>query len=400
MQLEDIINHMPGLIAFWRFAPKQQIPWQSTYDPAAAEKSYPLYLRRAMDPKLYCAEDWPYQPLLWDTTGPLGRAIRFQRGHVFAEVPRATFDRGALDIHGRMPFTMVAYVKYVGPRLLVAGVWDAGSNDGTGWDRHAGRRQYAIFTNLFESQSTVAHLSATGASSYPQSTFPGSQFARIRAIDGDVLADGQWACVAMTFEPDTGALTAYLNGIAHPCFKTDPVERSVYHIKDEISANPVTFKHPIYHPLRFMMKFDGYDVQSTGVYEHRLDVNLFNRTITYEHDKQVNADTNGYDITIDVLRDDQSILDKPLHINAQHGNMVSLPITPQTGDQIVAQLHLPTQSVGHPIRKTVSGGAPFTIGRTTVEYDTLEHGSDFFVDGVAVFNRVLRTDELRRLAIK
>jgi len=351
-----------------------------------------------MNPQLYTPGSWPFQPLEFDTSGPIGRAIRFQRGYVFGEVPRMVFDRGALDIHGRMPFTMLAYVKYIGPRLLVAGIWDAGINDGTGWDRHAGRRQYAIFANLFHSHSTVAHLSATGASSYPQSRHPGSEFARVRAIDGGVLHDRQWGCVAITFQPQTGALTAYLNGIAHPCFQTDPVERSVYHITGEASANPVTFRHQIYHPKRFLLKFNGYDVQSTGVFEHRLDANLFDGSITYENDKLPSADTHQLVISVDVLRQGQSILDKPLRIAAQHGNTAALPQVTREGDEIVAELHGPGGRVGNPAKKLVTGGAPFTIGRTTVQYDTLEHGSDFFVDGVAVFNRVLTPDELLRLA--
>lgn len=398
MGLVRYIENLPGLIAFWRFPQLNEGTWQSAYDSQAAERSYPLYLRRAMDPQLYHANNWPYQPLEYDSTGPIGRAIHFQCGHVFGEVPRYVFDKGALDIHGRTAFTMIAYVKYVGQRLLVAGVWDAGKNNGTGWDRNAGQRQYAIFTNLFESQSTVGHLSATGAATYPQSNYPGSQFARFRAIDGDVLHDGQWGCVATTFDPTTGALTAYLNGIAHPHLKTDPVERDVYQIEGEIQANPTYFKHAIYHPTRFLMKFDGYDVQSSGVFEHRLNVNLQDNVITYENDRKNHIDTSQLVVSVDVQRANQSILFKPLQISANHSNQIKLPHPVNTGDHIVARLIGPSGQIGNTISKEITKGAPFTIGRTTVEFNTLEHGSDFFVDGVAVFNRVLTDDELRKLA--
>ena len=117
---------------------------------------------------------------------------------------------------GRRPFTLIAWTKFVGKRHLVAGIWDEG-----GWDKYGGRRQIALFGGLFGSKSVIGHISATGASSYPQSTISGSQYARCRAIDGQGFANDQWVALAMTFEPDRDEVVVYTNGTATPTNTTD-----------------------------------------------------------------------------------------------------------------------------------------------------------------------------------
>ena len=152
-------------------------------DDAVVERGYPVALRRIGDPKSYTPSDWPYADeasrLPFDASGPFGYAVRFNQGYIFAEVPRSELDKTPLDVHGRQPFTLIAWVKFIGRRHLVAGIWDEG-----GWDKYGGRRQIALFGGLFGSKGTIGHISATGASSYPQSTISGSQYARCRAIDG------------------------------------------------------------------------------------------------------------------------------------------------------------------------------------------------------------------------
>ena len=56
----------------------------------------------------------------------------------------------------------MAWVKFVGKRHLVAGIWDEG-----GWDKDGGRRPIALFGGLFGSKGVIGHISATGAASYP-----------------------------------------------------------------------------------------------------------------------------------------------------------------------------------------------------------------------------------------
>lgn len=99
----------------------------------------------------------------------------------------------------------------MGKRHLVAGIWDEG-----GWDKYGGRRQIALFGGLFGSKGIIGHISATGASSYPQSTASGSQYARCRAIDGRAFENGEWVAMAMTFDPSTKTVTVYCDGEATP----------------------------------------------------------------------------------------------------------------------------------------------------------------------------------------
>jgi len=152
-----------GLIAFWDFSLMQDGKWTSHHDDGVMKHGYPVVLRRIGDPKSYRPDEWPYtdgeSKLVFDSSGPFGHAVRFNKGYIFAEVPRSEFDRSPLDIYGRQPFTLIAWVKFVGKRHLVAGIWDEG-----GWDKYGGRRQIALFGGLFGSKGVIGHISATGAS--------------------------------------------------------------------------------------------------------------------------------------------------------------------------------------------------------------------------------------------
>ena len=252
-----------GLIAFWDFSLMQEGKWTSYHDDDVVKHGYPVVLRRIGDPKSYKPEEWPHtdeeSKLVFDSSGPFGHAVRFNKGYVFAEVPRSEFDRSPLDIHGRQPFTLIAWVKFVGKRHLVAGIWDEG-----GWDKYGGRRQIALFGGLFGSKGVIGHISATGASSYPQSTVSGSQYARCRAIDGRGFENDQWVAMAMTFDPSTEMVTVYCDGVATPTHITDPVAKDVFKYEEPVASNPYHFPWPIYSPRSFVLKFNGYDVQSSG----------------------------------------------------------------------------------------------------------------------------------------
>lgn len=265
-----VVAELPGLVAFWTFGHPQDGVWQSVYDPATSAKSYPLYLRRIGDAKRHTLETWPYtdvpSQICVDDSGPFGHALYFNQGYIYAESPRAAFDEGALDLNGEQPLTMVAWTKFSGARHMVAGIWDEG-----GWDKYRGRRQFALFGGLFGRKGITAHISASGAASYPQATVAGSQYARERALDGANFTNDQWVCMAMTFDPSTRAVKAWLNGVATPLTSGDNVENDVFDNANQQQANPYLFKWPVYSPRRFILKYNGYHVRSAGVYEHWLE---------------------------------------------------------------------------------------------------------------------------------
>ena len=234
---------MSGLVAFWHFGRSGGTAWRSCYDRTVMDRALSILLRRIGDERSYAPADWPYDDangrLQFDRGGPFGHAVRFNGGYIFGAVEREPFDGTLLELHGKRPFTLVAWVKFVGRRHLVAGIWDEG-----GWDRYAGRRQAALFAGLFGQQSVIAHVSATGAASYPQSTHAGSQFARLRALDGQPFGNDTWVAMALTHDPARAEVCAYLNGKLTPMKLTDPVAQDLFQYPEEQIANPRILQNP------------------------------------------------------------------------------------------------------------------------------------------------------------
>jgi hypothetical protein len=339
---------------------------------------------------------------MFTDTGPFGKAMRCNRGYVFLEVPRESFDGTPLDISGWQPFTLVAWVNFYGQRHLVAGIWDEGD-----WEKYAGRRQFALFGGLFGSKGVIAHISATGAASFPQSEISGSQFARMRAIDGAAFENGQWVCMAMTFDPEKKEVTAYLNGRATPNKVLDPVVADVYQEAAPRVANPFPFNWPIFSPRRFVLKFNGYRFRDSGVYEHWVEVDLVSRQITYGRIPEQPAKPGTYRVRIDLRRGGESLRSAPGEMEGVSGACWQLPegIELREGDGIETSLWQlaadgsEATRVGTPVGRTIQPGAPFTIGRALgLGGPRLDRGTEMWVDGVAVFNRVLKPEELRAIA--
>jgi len=396
-----------GLVAFWDFEREEGGRWTSYRDPRVVDRAFPVALRHIGDAAAYGPADWPYHDpdaaLVIDRSGPFGHAVRFNRGHIFADVARRDFDATPLDIHGRQPLTLVAWVKFLGPRHLIAGIWDEG-----GWDLYGGRRQVALFGGLFGSDGVIAHISATGAASYPQSTARGAQYARARAIDGCDVRNDQWLCAAMTVDPSAHQVTAYCDGAATGTWITDPVAEDVFHYGQPVASNPFDFSWPIYSPRAFVVKFNGYKVTESGVYEHWLRVDAASGDVTYDrHDAAVSSGRRDFRVTVDLLRDGVSVYPAPFTARVTPKLSLTLPVRMplRPGDELVAQLDVwdggAWHPVGTPVRYRLREGAPFTFGRALgLGDDAIDHGSQLCLDGVAVFNRVLAPAELRALSFR
>lgn len=402
------VTFMPGLVAFWNFAETGSDGlWGSSYDPRVNDRSYPVYLRRIGDTKAWRADEWrpgsPEERLVRNAGGPFGGSVRFNRGHVFGEVPRAAFDGTPLDIGGRQPFTMVAWLRFTGQRHLICGVWDEG-----GWDKYGGRRQYALFGGLFGSRSVIAHLSATGAASYPQSEAKGAQYARLRAVEGGAFEDGQWVCAAMTFDPARREVTAWRDGKALPCEQADPVIQDVFQHKRREPVNPAPFAWPIFSPRGFVLKFNGYSLAEGGVAEHWLEIEAgpparvrYNRS-----EARAGVRPARHRVRFEVARDGKSLLIEPAVFDATPGAEAALPDTLalRAGDRLLTSLERASADgsswtrVGKEIAYAMREGAPFTFGRALgLGSEERNHGSELELAGVAVFNRVLTASELRKL---
>jgi hypothetical protein len=110
---------------------------------------------------------------------------------------------------------------------------------------------------------------------------------------------------------------------------------------------------------------------------------------------------------MDVKRGESSILTAPVKVQTASNQTIRLPVLAdlQPGDELIASLDLRTdgdwQRVGKEIRYRLREGAPFTFGRALgLGTEPIDHGTQLYVDGVAVFNRVLSPDELKTLAFK
>jgi len=266
------VAETPGLVAFWDFHKAKGGKWISIHDPSLDVPSFPVSLRQIGDSNEYGLSDWPYRndesALRLDSSGPFGNAVRFNQGYLYGSVDRKLFDHTLLNLHGRKPFTMIAWTKFIGG----------------GWDKYGGRRQAALFAGLFGQKGVIAHISATGAACFPQSLARGSQYARSRAIDGQPFENRQWVSMAMVYDPDGNEVRAYLDGKMTSLALNDPVADSVYRFQEAQSANPFRFLLLIYSPRSFILKYNGYRPEE-GIREHRLMIDLNERTLEYEREE-------------------------------------------------------------------------------------------------------------------
>jgi hypothetical protein len=390
-----------GLIAFWDFDHAVGDTWGSYHDADLLAASFPLHLRRIGDPERYTAAEWPYRDadseLVFDGSGPFGHAVRFNQGFVYGAVDRGEFDGTLLDLHGKRPFTIIAWCKFIGTRHMVTGIWDEG-----GWNRYEGRRQVALFAGLFNQKGAIAHVSATGAASYPQSFENGAQYARLRAIDGQPFENNQWISMAATFNPERGEVVAYLNGEMTSLVLTDPVAQDVYQYPTEQAANPFRFPFPLFSPHAFVLKFNGYDLESSAIREHRLDVDLDAGHLIYHRDSSTASTDATFRILFEVTRGDRSLWEMPIEMEGIQGAQAELPtgFTVLPNDEVKTRLETWRQGqwvqVGTEVRRVIREGAPFTFGRALgLGAEERTHGSQLYLDGVAAFNRVLSLDELK-----
>ena len=393
-----------GLVDFWDFEKSDQQAWQSYYDSNVMEKSFPIYLRQIGDPNRYSSTNWPYNidkksKFTIDQSGPFKNAVRFNLGYIYGEIPRIEFDKSALDLSGNKPFTMIAWANFKGNRHLVAGIWDEG-----GWNKYAGRRQAALFAGLFNQKGVIAHVSSTGAASFPQSNVDGAQYARLRAIDGQEFFNNEWVAVAMTFDPEANIVKAYLNGKMTEYIVPDPVTEDVMQHDKIPPANPFVHHFPLYAPDAFQIKFNGYEFHNALIKEHRLWIDLKNKTITY--DQEGSDNTQKFRIHFDIIRDGLSILDAPIITDVHPNKSLLIPAKkPMLTDDLIMvrleeNLNNQWQQVGSTIERQIMEGAPFTFGRALgLDEDSVDHGSEeLYLDGVAVFNRVLNSNELNALS--
>lgn len=111
-----------------------------------------------------------------------------------------------------------------------------------------------------------------------------------------------------------------------------------------------------------------------------------------------------FKVSVSVTRDNTLLAGSLLEVEVTPGTELVLP-----GNTVIAQGDVITTSlfgwqdeawvaIGSEITYPVPEGAPFTLGRALgLGTEPLDHGSQLYIDGVAVFNRVLTASELQAI---
>eukprot|EP01061_Rhynchopus_euleeides_P007373 TRINITY_DN1640_c0_g1_i4.p1 TRINITY_DN1640_c0_g1~~TRINITY_DN1640_c0_g1_i4.p1 ORF type:complete len:448 (+),score=82.84 TRINITY_DN1640_c0_g1_i4:71-1414(+) len=406
MTVSEKVLTTPNLVAFWDFQTKDADGYfaaQANVNGYMQTELYPVKLRSGLTGQAYTEENWPnpQRPVIkHNIGGPFGRALNVYGSELFANVERSDFANTPLDISGYSPFTLLAWVFFPvdSHKHHIAGIWDEGS-----WDKYSGQRQYSLFRINRYGPHLFGHISATGASSYPQSNSSGAQYARVRALNGaETLTEGEWHQIAMTY--DGSYAKSFQDAVSKPYSYYDQqewVEQSVYKGDFNAVTNPKAFDWGVFHPLRFIVKFNGYSVEETGVFEHyvRVDLKAAQRTLTYGVKAKVDTSDRTYTVLYRFVRGEADLPfgTGQFFVSDTDQGSVQLPssLEVQAGDRLILTLRQNVAegiwTVGSPVTREIGAGAPFSFGRV------LGHGTEMLLSGVAMYNRVLSDAELKDL---
>eukprot|EP01064_Diplonema_japonicum_P031794 TRINITY_DN57_c0_g1_i7.p1 TRINITY_DN57_c0_g1~~TRINITY_DN57_c0_g1_i7.p1 ORF type:complete len:515 (+),score=159.38 TRINITY_DN57_c0_g1_i7:68-1612(+) len=401
------------LVAFWDFetkGPTGNFVARSNVDNEGAEEAeglYPVWLRRGHDGSEvgapgYTEATWPSSHPVTATRagGPFnGKGLNVKGTTLFATVERKSFDRTPLDISGADPFSLVAWVWFPAGsnRHHIAGIWDEGT-----WGKYSGQRQYALFRIGRYGHRLFGHISATGAASYPQAGTGGDQYARIRALNGAHLSEGEWHMLAMTH--DGAQAQSSQDGVSTPNSYEEGeewVEERVYKDAFNPVTNPKEFSWGVFHPLRFVVKFNGYDVTADQVNEHYVRVDLKSpaaqRTITYgvKAPSLPAIASRTYRVTYTFKRGGALVAQGSGSFDVRN-NAGTAHLSPslvvEADDRLQLELTRNGARVGSVVEHRMGPGAAFSFGRI------LGDGTTMVLGGVAMYNRVLSEAELQDLA--
>jgi len=428
-KLQIIQNHS-GLVGFWDFEKKDPstgfyTAYSNIVPTSGINNLYPMALAQIGDPSRYTETTWPYtnssDELIFDNTGPFGRAIKFNKGHILGLIERADFQGKPLDISGNQPFTLIVWMKTYGTKNnhFIAGIWDEGNTSGS-WSKYSGRRQFALFGGLSANKHAMGHISTTGAASFPQGSNP---YAQMRSVDGNTFttqgdAGHRWHMVAMTFDPVTKHVKSYLDGASQSYYNSSVVsaEDNIYKYfqnNNYPNLNPRVFDWPVYDTRDFTLKFDGYNINNGHeIYEHFIRVDLKSSTKTITYGNRVRnasiANSQNYRVTYEFKRNGITIPSSSGSFNITNGTgsaTLSPSLQIQNGDKIVTSLHHinpingSSTLISNNVSRSINEGAPFTVGRAIgLNSSNKGSGSQFIIDGVAVYNRVLSATELMTLS--
>ena len=389
----DLVRQIPGLVALWDFVQRRD-SWKTNnpFISIPGESGGQTY---ELEPRNISRDFWHEGPqaTLADFElfgrGPFGQAVRFSYPRSKAHLPVLTVSRknlhdSPLDIKGKgKSVTLVVWLLYEKGSHAIAGMWHEGTVTPKGEPpvvKEPGKRQFGLFAGLQAHRGGVgAHISENGGSSF------GNVYARHLAATPTKMkkfkpdmkpseTDSYWNAVGLVFHNEEDRVTAYLNGLAKEVWVENPKEsrffEHAYRAWQQGQLAAIDGIQP------------GEDANFPKDQYYRLpeDEPVETKIIERTSDRVVRLETYPFskiEATYQVKPDGK--LGKPLK-----RDLVALKSNPYYfGYDIYAP-------------KTMEQGGPFTIGR--VIHSNRHATLSAWIGGVAVFDRALSDEEMKKLA--
>ena len=389
----DIVKQIPGLVALWDFVQRRD-SWKTNnpFISIPGESGGQTY---ELEPRNISLDFWHEgkEATLEDFElygrGPFGQAVRFSSPRSVTDLPVLTVPRknlhdSPLDIKGKgKSVSMVVWLLYERGNHAIAGMWHEGTVTPRGEPpvvQVPGKRQFGLFAGLQANKGGIgAHISENGGSSFGNiyARHLASEPTKMKQIKTDMKpgeTDKYWNAVGMVFNNEENHVTAYVNGSANEVWVENPKEsrffEHAYRAWQQGQLADIDGIQP------------GEDVNFPQDQYYRLpeDEPVETKIIERTSDRIVRLETYPFskiEATYQVKPDGK--LGKPLK-----RDLIALKSNPYYfGYDIYAP-------------KTMEQGGPFTIGR--VIHSNRHATLSAWIGGVAVFDRALSDEEMKKLA--
>lgn len=381
----NAVKNVPNLVAFWDFVKRETDGERRfvAHVPSDSPTNYPL------DAANYIKDYWgkgreaTYADFPTLGRGPFGNAIRIVKEsdpdfRPFLYVPRSRLHDTPLDIKGAgKSVTVVVWAIRESGNHALAGIWHEGTDlkqteTASITKVERGQRQYALFAGLNKEGSACGHVSENGASSFlnKYALHKCNSLTQSLAIPADSatdVLDKSWHCFAMTFDHDMDQLTGWLDGEAGDRWLDNPKN-------DKLISS-------------------AYNAYMQGHYA-QLPGKQAGEDETFPKDQYYNPPEISPSST-KIIKDSAGT-----RVELREYPYTKVEVTIQEGKEVsreLVALRLNPWWYPHDLYapKDATSGGPFTIGR--VIHSSRSIGFTGWIGGVAVFDRALTGEELKRL---
>lgn len=381
-----VVTKTPGLVAVWDFVKRERDGAHrfTAHVPPGATNDYPLDAANYIKAYWGAGREAMYADFPQLGRGPFGNAIRIVKEtdadfRPFLFVPRSRLHDTPLDIKGAgKSVTVVVWAIRESGNHALAGIWHEGTDlnqkeTATIAKVERGQRQYALFAGLNKQGSACGHVSENGASSFLNKyalhkSNSAGQSPEVPADSPAEILDQSWQCFAMTFDHQKDELTGWLNGVSGDRWLDQPKN-------DKLISS-------------------AYNAYMQGHYARTPNLEPA-EDATFPKDQYYNP-PEGQPLSVKVLRESAEE-----RVELREHRYTKIEVILRGGKEVarhLVALRLNPWWYPHDLYspKDASSGGPFTIGR--VIHSSRSIGFTGWIGGVAVFDRALSAEELKRLS--